>query len=103
MERNFSVVYLFKPEGTESGPSSEWIYYRETSSVDPYDLHLALSRVTFPGCVDIADNPGDLAAIIPGVIGFTSAEDQRRAYLQNRWGVDHSRSIMIGTVDIPAS
>jgi hypothetical protein len=99
MEQNFDLIYLFKPEGTEDGPSIKWIYYRVTPSAREDDGHIAVSRVTFPGCVDISDNPGDLASILPGLVGYESAEAKRNAYLLNRWGVDHNRSILIGSMD----
>jgi hypothetical protein len=92
-------IYLFIHDGAEVRPSTEWVYYRVThrGDEDHGDGLLAISRVSFPGCVDLPDNPGDLSAIPPARTGYESAELSLLNFMQNRYGVDPAKSLLIGS------
>jgi hypothetical protein len=100
MSQRLFQIYLFKPEGEED-KISKWIYYR----VDPDiadENELAISRVRFPGCEDIPeppDDPGDAAAANPGGVGVVTAGPHRDVFLKDRFGVEHNKSILIGTIE----
>jgi hypothetical protein len=101
MGQSIDLIYLSRPDGTEAGPSTEWIYYRVThgGDEDQGDGLFAVSKVSFPGCVDLSDGPGELATITPARIGYESVEVNLHKLLLNRYGVDHEKSILIGTLD----
>ena len=93
--KSFDLIYL-NQRGTNV--LNDWLYYRVRSDGGHDNDPITVCQVKWPTFEDIDLIWDENRAVItsPGLTGLASAYEQTCALMKNRWGIDHTESILIG-------
>ena len=89
-------IYLNKRDSPDL--SSDWVYYRITSTGGALGDHIQVCMLKFPSFedIDIVGEENKAVVTNPGDTGYLSAYPNLCNLLQNKWNVIHADSIVIG-------
>lgn len=95
---HFDMIFLNSCDGDQT--TNNWVYYRLTSVGGQNNDPIEACLVSWPDFKDI-DSPVDentASVSTPGITGLKGAHLTVTELLKNKWGIDHSASIMIGLI-----